>query len=457
MPIQKHAMKCVVTVLWAAAILALPVPATAQEAAVGGDAVLLDIAGAIGPATSEYVEDGFAQAATQGAKLIVLRLDTPGGLDSSMREIIRRMLEAPVPVVAYVGPSGARAASAGTYIVYASHVAAMAPSTHLGAATPVLLGGGFGADRRDDDKKDKSPANASEAKAINDAVAYIRALAELRGRNVVWAEKAVRDAATLTSSAAKAEGVIDVIADDVSDLLRQIDGRTVRLGNQEMTLKTSGLKVVTIEPDWRSRLLAILTNPNLAYLLMLAGIYGLLFEFINPGVVAPGVVGGICLLVGLYALNMLPVNYAGIALLLLGVALMVAEAFLPTFGVIGVGGIAAFVLGSLLLFRGGAPEFQLSLSIVAAATIASASFLLIALAAVWRAHRRPVVTGEAELVGTAAQVLWWDNGEGDVQARGERWHARSNAALEPGDRVRVVDRRGLTLVVEPSAELPPMI
>jgi len=437
------------------ALLALaPCLIAAQDKAANG-AVVLDIKGAIGPATAEYVRDGFAEAQQRQAEIIVLRLDTPGGLSSSMQDIIKDMLASRIPVVAYVSPSGARAASAGTYIVYASHVAAMAPSTHLGAATPVQLGGQFGS--RDDKAQDKRP---EEAKAINDAVALIRSLAQLRGRSVEWAEKAVRDAATLTATEARQQQVIDIIADDLPDLLRQIDGRTVRIGQQDVTLKTRGLSAETIEPNWRSRLLAVITDPNIAYLLLLAGVYGLLFEFFSPGIYFPGVLGAISLLVGLYALNLLPVSYAGMGLLLLGMALMLAEAFLPTFGVVGIGGIAAFAIGSLLLFRGSAPGFEIAWPLVAAATAVSAGFLLIVLAAVLRAHRHPVVTGDTALQGSRGRVVRWDEDTGEVHVNGERWRATlaggaTAASPTPGLPVRVVERRGLTLIVEPQAESKP--
>ena len=327
-------------------------------------------------------------------------------------------------------PSGARAASAGTYILYASHLAAMAPSTHLGAATPIQIGGGlFGGGGKDESKKDdgkkdsKAPANAEQAKILNDAIAYIRSLAQLRGRNVEFAEKAVREAATLTDSEAKEQHVIELIADNVRDLLRQADGRTVMVGQHAVTLKTQGLSVVSIAPDWRARLLAIITNPNIAYLLLLAGIYGIMFEFFSPGAYFPGVLGSIALLVGLYALNLLPISYAGAGLLLLGMAMMLAEAFLPSFGVVGIGGIAAFVIGSLLLFPGRTPGFALSWSAIIAATVVSAGFLMLVITLVWRAHRRTVVTGDTLLIGRPAQVLHWDNDEGEVQVSGERWRA----------------------------------
>lgn len=434
-------------------------PALAQRSGPADVAVLLDVNGAIGPATSEYIRDGFEEARRRQAKLIVLRLDTPGGLDAAMREIVGDILKSPIPVVSYVSPSGARAASAGTYIVYATHLAAMAPSTHLGAATPVQLGGGFG--RRDNEKKDDdkkgvpSPANASEAKAINDAVAYIRGLAELRGRNTAWAEKAVREAATLTATDAQSQRVVEIIAKDLPDLLSQADGRTVTINDQQVRLNTGSLSTTAIEADWRNRILATITNPNIAYILMLIGLYGLLFEFISPGAIFPGVIGGIALLVGLYALNLLPISYAGAGLLLLGIALMLAEAFLPSFGVLGIGGVVAFAVGSLFLFRGDVPGFQLSWAVVATATIASAGFLAIALAVVWRAHRRAVVTGEAVLLRSAGQVLWWANGKGEIQVMGERWAAKSESEFTPGDRVRVLERQNLKLLVEPDPDAPP--
>ncbi len=449
--------------LMTAALLAfMPSSVPAQDAPTAPIAIVLNIDGAIGPASAEYVHDGLSEATRRNARVVVLRLDTPGGLSSSMRAIIHDILESHIPVIAYVSPSGARAASAGTYIVYASHLAAMAPSTHLGAATPVQLGGGglFGGGGKDEGKKGeksnaKAPADAEQAKVLNDAIAYIRSLAQLRGRNVEFAEKAVREAATLTDTEAKQQHVVELIADNVSDLLQQADGRKVMVGERTVTLETRGLTLVRIAPNWRSRLLGIITDPNIAYLLLLAGIYGIMFEFFSPGTYFPGVLGSISLLVGLYALNLLPISYAGAALLLLGMAMMLAEAFLPTFGVVGIGGIAAFVLGSLLLFRGDTPGFALSWSVVTAATIISAGFLIIAVAAIWRAHRRTVVTGDTVVVGRMAQVLHWDANEGEVRVSGERWRATSAIPLSPGQRVRVVSRRNLTLAVEPDSTVSP--
>jgi membrane-bound serine protease (ClpP class) len=408
-------------------------------------AVLLDWDGAIGPATSEYLRQGFDTASRRGAAFVVLRLDTPGGLDTAMREIIHAILASSVPIIAYVSPSGARAASAGTYIVYASHLAAMAPGTNIGAATPVTLGGGDTGDRQD----------AHAAKAVNDAVAYIRALATLRGRNVGWAERAVREAASLPAQEAQAQGIVEIVATDLQDLLAKANGRTVDVDGRKVTIETDRVEIVEIEPDWRARFLAAITDPNIAYILLLLGIYGLLFEAVSPGAVAPGVVGAISLLVGLFALGLLPVSYAGAGLLLVGIVLMVAETYVASFGVLGIGGVVAFVVGSILMFDTGVPGFALSWPVVAAAALASAAFFVLAIGAAWRAHRRSVVTGDAALVGHAGEVVSWAGGKGQVQMPGERWQARAAAPLMPGQRVRVVARDDLTLVVEPEAAAPP--
>ncbi len=429
----------------------------AQEKAVAKDAILLDVRGAIGPAASAYLRQGFEVARERRAGLVILRMDTPGGLDTAMRDIVRDILASPIPIVTYVSPSGARAASAGTYIVYASHLAAMAPGTNLGAATPVRLGGGASPpggpseDRRNDGVTDraKNPTDTSTAKAINDAAAYLRGLAYLHGRNAEWAEAAVRQSASLPAREALEKGVIELIAMDVDDLLRQANGRSVRVGADPVTLDTSEMAVVSIEPNWRTQLLAAVTNPNVAFILMLVGIYGPIFEFMSPGVVLPGVAGAISLAVGLYALNLLPINYAGMALIAFGMALLVAEAFTPAFGALGGSGIIALVIGSIFLFEGDVPGFTLSPAVIVGATGLGTVLVLLIGAAAVRSRNRPVVTGNSALIGRSGDVRTWSGTSGQVHVHGEQWQARAPTALAPGQRVRVIGREGLTLLVEP--------
>lgn len=427
--------------------------------------VALEVDGAIGPATAGYLGDGIEAAAARNAELVVLRMDTPGGLSASMREIIHAILQSPVPVAGYVAPRGARAASAGTYILYASHVAAMAPGTTLGAATPVQLGGstpvpGGGPEKEEDaggeqaEQEKAAPADAKTEKAVNDAVAYIRALAELRGRNAEWAEKAVRQAATLTASEALGQNVADLRADSIEDLVAKLDGREVALREATVTLDLADARIDRTPPDWRDELLAILTDPNIAFIFMMLGVYGLIFELANPGAVVPGVLGAICLLLGLYALNVLPVNYAGLGLLALGIAFMTAEAFVPSFGALGLGGLAAFALGATILFDTGSPAFALSYWTIGSVTALTGAVLVLLIGYMVRAHRRPVTTGEQTLVGETAQVESWSRGRGRVSLHGELWNAVGPARLRKGERVRIQTVKGLELTVAPDAAAP---
>ncbi len=422
-------------------------------------ATVLEINGAIGPATSRYVTKALEAARINGSRIVVLQIDTPGGLDTAMRDIIRAILASPIPVVSYVSPSGARAASAGTYILYASHIAAMAPATNLGAATPVSIGGG---NEHPGDAKPPSkdgnpqvpgasqpPESAMERKVLNDAVAYIRGLAELRGRNVDWAEQAVRGASSLPASQALKENVVDVIAPDIPDLLKQIDGREVRVGNNHVRLATQDLSIASVRPDWRVELLSVITNPTIAYGLLLIGIYGLLFEGYNPGAVFPGVVGAISLLVALFAFQILSVNYAGLALVALGVGMIIAEFFFPTFGSLGLGGLIAFVVGSLILFDTDIPGMNIGWPVIAA--IATVGGLVI-VAMTWvasRSLRRPVVTGVQTMVGANAEVLDTFTGKGRIRYGGEIWNALSSSAVRAGQIVRITRVDGLTVWVEP--------
>ena len=434
--------------------------AHAERQAVEREVPVLSIEGAIGPATADYVANGIVSAAEAGAPMVVIRMDTPGGLDTSMREIIRAIVNAPIPVVTYVSPSGGRAASAGAFILTASHVAAMAPGTNVGAATPVQLGAPAAPapePKGEDNNKagaDKSTepktGSASEAKALNDAIAYIRSLAEMRGRNADWAEAAVRDAASLSAQAALAQNVIDIVARDSKDLLVQLDGRSVKLGGGEVRLDTSNVVLSEVEPNWRTRLLSVITNPNIALILMMIGTYGLLFEFMNPGALYPGTIGAICLLVGLYALSVLPVNYAGIALILLGMALMAAEAFAPSFGILGIGGVIAFALGAAIMFDTDVPEFRIALPVLGAVAVASLGASLLTTRLALKSRHAKVVSGRDEMIGASARILDWEGASGHVHAHGERWRASGTGAFHTGQPVRVVGLDGLTLTVEPT-------
>ena len=427
-------------------------------------ALIVDIDGAIGPAIADHVERQLAGLDPGHVGLVILRLDTPGGLDIAMRKIIRAELASPVPVVAYVAPSGARAASAGTYITYAASIAAMAPGTNLGAATPIVIGGmpempGGEPSAPDQDKNKEKDAkeqpkeppgegNAENRKMVNDAVAYIRSLAQLHGRNADWAESAVRGAASLPAEEALKLGVIDLVAPTVEELLKQIDGREAVVAGNREKLATSDLVPIEVAIDWRTRLLTVITDPNIAYILMLIGIYGLIFELSNPGSILPGVLGGICLLLALFAFSVLPIDYAGIALVLLGIALMASEVFITSFGILGLGGVVAFVIGSIIMFEPGSTNFGLSISVIVASTAVSAGLLLLALSMLMRSRRRVVVTGGAALIGATGSVIDWAGTEGRVRLAGETWRARAGAPLQPGDRITVRDRDGLLLLVE---------
>lgn len=416
----------------------------------------MEIRDAIGPATSTFFLRALKQAQQRNVQLVVLELDTPGGLDTAMREMIQAILAAPVPIVIYVSPSGARAASAGTYLLYASHIAAMAPATSIGAATPIQIGGYEPKSQKDGKDEDanepEEPGTAAERKAVNDAVSFIRGLAEMRDRNAEWAEAAVRQGASLTARVALEQKVIDVVATDLPDLLRQLDGRKVKTRYGLVQLSTRGLATEEFVSDWRTKLLSILTNPNVAYLLMLAGVYGLLLEGYNPGTFMPGVAGAVCLLLALYAFQILSVNYAGLALIALGIALIVGEAFAPSFGALGVGGIVAFTIGSIMLFEGEVPGFHIARGLIGGTALAAAIVMLLTAGVFMRARRARVATGVEQLLQEHAIAIEDFATAGRVDIHGEIWNAVTRTPVTKGARLKVLRVDGLTLEVAPSEE-----
>ncbi len=417
---------------------------------------LIEFDGPLGPATADLIMRSLESAADADAQALIIRMDTPGGLDKSMRELVQAILAARLPVIVFVAPNGARAASAGTYVAYASHIAAMAPATNIGSSTPVSISPVPAAPARPapgsdgQTEADQAPAaDAMTRKVVNDAVAYLQGLAELRGRNIQWAEKTVRQGANIRASEALAENVIDLIVEDVPGLLEAVDGWQVTLASGPVTLETSGAGVYRVESDWKHELLELITDPTIAYGLLIFGIYGLILEFYNPGMIFPSVIGIVCLLLGAYGLQMLPVNYAGLALIVVGIGMMVAEVFTPTMGILGIAGVVAFVMGSVMLLDTNSPEFGLPVAVIAAFAVATAGLTLLAVGAAVRARSSAVRTGAEAMVGAQVEVLADFSEEGRVRAFGEIWQARTAKPLRAGETARVVEVDGLTLIVAP--------
>lgn len=415
-------------------------------------AILLNIKGPIGPAVSDYINRGIKKAEEDHAGIVILQMDTPGGFDHSMRDIIKNILSSSIPVVSYVAPGGARAASAGTYILYASHVAAMAPTTNLGAATPIRIGGLPGMpENPDSQEKDKSKEktltpDTLERKMVNDAVSYIKALANRYGRNEEWAEQAVREAVSLTAAEALEIGVIDLVASSYADLLHQINDREVVMETGKITLATKDMIIELFAPDWRTRILTVITDPNIAYILMLLGIYGLIYELANPGFILPGIVGAICLLLALYTFQILPINYAGLALIVLGITFMIAEAFAPSFGALGIGGVIAFAVGSVILMD--EEGMRISLPLIGSTALVSAGFFLWLMSRIYAMSRKKVATGAEEMIGIIGEAMEDFTEEGRVWVHGESWQAQTSTAIKKGQKVQITEKNGLQLKVK---------
>ena len=458
----------------------MPVPGMSEKDSNEGKAavdrssrvLVITVDGPINPVTAEYIDKGLAEAAEREVDLLVLRLDTPGGLMSSMRTIVKSILGSPVPVAVYVSPSGARAASAGVFITMAAHVAAMSPGTNIGAAHPVNIGGGnpFSKKKKEEDAEDKkskegekedseedkesqdetlSDESVMAQKVINDTVAFVKSIAEINGRNAEWAERSVRESISSTEREALEENVIDLVAENLDKLLEEIDGRTVRIDGEEVTLTVAGADIDEMPMDLRQRILAAVSDPNIAYLLMMLGVYGLFFELANPGVILPGVLGGIFLILAFFSFQVLPVNYAGVLLIGVGLILFILEIKVVSYGMLSVGGILSTFLGSIMLMDSIEPYYRISRTLIFGVTGLTALFFLVGLGFAFKVQRRKVVTGIEGLIGTTGETTTEVDPEGKVKVHGEIWSAVSDTPIPAGKRIKVINMDGMVVRVEP--------
>lgn len=406
-----------------------------------------EIKGPIGPATSTYLKEGMAAARSFDVQMILIELDTPGGLSTSMREMTQEIVNSPIAVATYVYPKGSRAASAGTYLLYASHIAAMAPGTNLGAATPIsIMPGQVSSD------SNTSAKSTVEKKAINDAMAYIKSLAQLNDRNASWALDAVKEAKSLSAEDALNAGIIDLMAYNIEELLKKLDGRVVKVSEEHITLNTHEATIINYEPNYKTRFLSVITNPNMAYIFLLIAIYGIFFELMNPGSIFPGVVGAISGVTALYALNILPFNYAGLILIIIGISFIITEVFVAGFGILGIGGAISFALGSVLLFDAQTLGSSVSKPLIASFTIATLAFFILVIRLFISSKSAKVVSGLEEMLGSIAEVAEIGNDIYHVYCHGEAWKAKSKEKLSVGQKVEVINLSGLTLEVKPIKE-----
>lgn len=411
-------------------LLFFSIPSNSEER----HAIVLKVDGVINPVSAEYIINGIKEASASNAEILIIQLDTPGGLDTSMRLIIKEIMASNVPVAVYVSPSGSRAASAGAFITIAAHVAAMAHGTNIGAAHPVSMGG----------KMDREMSKKVE----NDAAAYIISLAKKRGRNEVWAEKAVRKSVSISEDEAKKENVIDLVAENIDLLLKELNGRKVEVVSGSKTVNTEGIKLRHIEMTLRQKILDALSNPNIAYMLMFLGFYGLFFELSNPGAILPGIVGAISLILAFYSLQALPVNYAGLLLILLSIVLFILEIKVTSYGALTLGGIISLVLGSMMLIESPAPYMKISFYVILPAAIATAAFFIFLVGAGIKAQKKKPTTGKEGLIGETGIAESDIKGEGKVFVHGELWEAYSSEEIKRGSEIVITGVEGLKLTVE---------